>query len=265
MLSNKKVKILTGFSKGGGSTVALINLTNHFNKLGVDATMYGPHTWHLDKCKSDTSQNFILNPDDNLICHFVKFKERPKCRKIVLSLHEKNLFEVGHIPKFWDEVVFLNQKHKDYHFLYNGKFSLIPNLKENLIKREKSHLDKVAGIIGSFDPNKQTHISISRALNDGCEKVFLFGDPMSHPNFRIKVRPLLSEKVILMGFNENKQEMYDMIGRVYHSSISEVATLVKDECESTGTKFFGNEATNYTPINLSNDEIIQEWNKILNL
>jgi hypothetical protein len=174
------------------------------------------------------------------------------------------LFEVGTIKQFWDEVVFLNQKHKDYHFLYMGKYSLIPNLKENLIKKDKTEIDKIAGVIGTFDPNKQTHVSIQRALNDGCEKVYLFGDPNSHPNFKSMVEPLLSDKVVLKGYTNNKQEMYDMIGRVYHSSISEVATLVKDECESTGTKFFGNDATEYTPIIMTNDEIINSWLKILN-
>jgi hypothetical protein len=59
--------------------------------------------------------------------------------------------------------------------------------------------------------------------------------------------------------------MYDMIGRVYHSSISEVATLVKDECATTNTKFFGNEAT-YAPVStLTNEEIMNKWIKLLNL
>jgi hypothetical protein len=205
-----------------------------------------------------------LNSNDVLIVHFLVLPERPKVKKVILSCHEKNLFEVGTIKQFWDEVVFLNQKHKDYHFLYMGKYSLIPNLKENLIKKDKTEIDKIAGVIGTFDPNKQTHISIQRALNDGCEKVYLFGDPNSHPNFKSMVEPLLSDKVVLKGYTNNKQEMYDMIGRVYHSSLSEVATLVKDECESTGTKFFGNDATEYTPIIMTNDEIINSWLKILN-
>jgi hypothetical protein len=65
--------------------------------------------------------------------------------------------------------------------------------------------------------------------------------------------------VIVKGFLNNKQELYDMIGCVYHSSLSEVACLVKDECELTGTEFFGNESTNYVVENLSNEEIINKW------
>jgi hypothetical protein len=68
-----------------------------------------------------------------------------------------------------------------------------------------------------------------------------------------------------MGFVNNKQSIYDMIGRVYHSSISEVATLVKDECYITGTKFFGNEATDTPVSTLTNQEIINEWIKLLEI
>lgn len=260
-----KIKIISGFSEKGGSTIALINLCNKFNDMGYDCTFYGPHKWHLDKCNGQLMSQFTFESSDRIICHFINLKERPNVKKIILSCHEKNIFEVGLIKQFWDEVVFLNQKHKDYHWLYMGKYHLIPNLKQNLIFKEKNDLDKIAGVIGTFDPNKQTHISIQRALKDGCDKVYLFGEPKSHPNFESMVKPLLSDKVILKGFFENKQEMYDMIGRVYHSSLSEVATLVKDECELTGTKFFGNEATDYEPIPMTNDEIIKTWIKILEL
>ena len=46
------VKIVSGWSNRGGSTFAFINLTNALNKAGYDTTFYGPHEWHLDKCKS---------------------------------------------------------------------------------------------------------------------------------------------------------------------------------------------------------------------
>ena len=46
------VKIISGWSDRGGSTFAFINLTNKLNESGIDTTFYGPHPWHLDKCKS---------------------------------------------------------------------------------------------------------------------------------------------------------------------------------------------------------------------
>jgi len=126
-------------------------------------------------------------------------------------------------------------------------------------------VDLVAGVIGSFDFNKQTHISIQRALDDGCEKVLLFGNVSENEYFSTYVKPLLSEKVILVGFLEDKQKMYDMVGRVYLSSLSEVASLVRDECFITNTKFFGNAATEHNGEILTNEEIMKLWVNTLEL
>lgn len=263
------IKIFTGWSEKGGSTFAFIALTNALNKSGYDTTLYGPHNWHLDKCNARilTPEIFSsVNTEDNLICHFLNFGVRPKAKKVILSCHEKNLFRVGQIPQYWDEVVFLNEKHREYHKDYNGKFTIIPNLKEEFKSSDKTGLDKVAGIIGSFDENKQVHVSIIRALKDGCDKVLLFGTPAPNsPYYENFVKPLLSDRVIEMGFVSDKQSIYDMVGRVYHSSISEVATLVKDECVATGTQFFGNEATDAPMSMLTNEEIINQWVKLLEL
>jgi hypothetical protein len=253
------IKIASGWSEKGGSTFAFISLTNELNKCGHDTTFYGPHGWHLDKCKADMIGNIIINDDDILICHFLHLPSRPNAKKVILACHEKDLFEVGKIKKYWDEVIFLNNKHRDYHSLYNDAFSIIPNLKPKLIKREKAELLKIAGIIGSFDFNKQTHVSIKRALADGCEKVYLFGEPKGD-YYEKYVKPLCNDDtVIIKGFVNDKQEMYDMIGCVYHSSLSEVACLVKDECELTGTLFYGNESTDYVIEDLTNEQIINKW------
>ena len=255
----QKVKILSGHSEKGGSTTAFINLTNQLNSKGFDCTFYGPHTWHLNKCQSGMLNDVRVESDDIVICHFLKLEERPKAKKVILSIHEKNLFELSSVNQYWDEVVFLHKGHKEYHNSYDGPYSLIPNLKEQFEKIGKPELDLTAGVIGTIDENKQTHVSIQRALNDGCEKVMIFGS-ISEPNYyELKVKPLLSDKVIYMGYVDGKQEIYNMIGRVYHSSISEVACLIKDECYTTGTKFFGNEATSHQVSDLTNDEIIQEW------
>ena len=258
------IKIISGFTEKGGSTMAFINLTNALNLAGFDCVFYGPHDWHLDKCRSAKTNTLTLDKDDTIIVHFLGLEERPNVKNVILSCHEKNLFMVGKIKKFWDKVVFLNEKHREYHKDYTGDFTIIPNLKEDLKISDKTNLDKVAGIIGSFDENKQVHISIIRGLRDGCEKILLFGTPSQdigyYQNF---IKPLLSDKVVEMGFVNNKQSIYDMIGRVYHSSISEVATLVKDECYTTGTKFFGNDATDTPVSTLTNEEIINQWVKLL--
>jgi hypothetical protein len=134
-----------------------------------------------------------------------------------------------------------------------------------LIANDKNGLDLVAGIIGSIEDRKQTHISIQRALADGCKQIYLFGYISDQNYYEKYVEPLLNDKIQIVGFMTDKQKMYDSIGRVYHSSKGEVACLVKDECWLTNTKFFGNEETNNIVSTLSNDEIFELWKKTLEI
>jgi hypothetical protein len=231
------IKILTGYSDKGGSTVALSNLTNSLNDAGYETIMYGPHDYHLGLCKSDKLTQDVINDltdEDRVITHFLQLPSRPKGKVVVLSCHEKWWFDVGGIKQHWDAVIFLHQAHKDYHNKYKGDFNIIPNIKEPLIKKEKEDLDKVAGIIGAIEDR----------------------------NF---VKPLLNPRIIEYGYTDSKQEMYDMIGRVYHSSKGEVACLVKDECWSTGTKFFGGVETENDVFDGTNEEIIEKWKKVLKI
>jgi hypothetical protein len=262
------IKIISGYTGKGGSTVAFINLTNYFNSLGIDCVLYGNQDWHLDKCRSARLSGVSFEPDDRIIAHFLDMKYRPNVHKVVLGCHEKWWFKVGNIQQFWDEAIFLHEAHKDYQVSegYKGKYSIIPNLKESLVLKDKPELDLVAGIIGSIEDRKKTHLSIIKALKDGCKKIYLYGNILDEKYYNQFVKPLLNnDKVVLGGFSENKQEMYDSIGRVYHSSIGEVACLVKDECYLTNTKFFGNEETNHVVSPLTNDEIIQLWKNVLDL
>jgi len=261
-----KVKIVSGFSEKGGSTTAFVNLTNALNKNGIDCTFYGPHNWHLDKCKSSLIQYLSVTNSDILICHFLDLQSRPPAKKVILSCHEKNLYKVGEKNQFWDTVVFINDEHKNYHNKYVGNFTIIPNLKENLISVEKNNVSNIAGIIGSIDENKQTHVSISRALQDKCEKIYVFGNITDQQYYENYVRPMIDGvQVIYYGTHNNKQEMYNMIGKVYHSSISEVACLVKDECYLTNTKFLGTESTKNEISTLTNKEVINKWIELFNL
>jgi hypothetical protein len=80
------------------------------------------------------------------------------------------------------------------------------------------------------------------------------------------VKPLLiPNRVIEYGHTTNKQEMYDMVGRVYHSSKGEVACLVKDECYLTNTEFYGNEETENEVSKLTNQEILNLWKNLFEI
>ena len=259
-----RIKIASGWSEKGGSTSALIDLTNELNKHGHETTFYGPHAWHLDKCNSGMIDNISISEDDILICHFLRLPSRPNAKKVILHCHEKWWFKVGEVPQYWDTVVFLHEQHREYHNDYVNEFTIIPNLKPDLKANSKTNLDLVAGIIGSIEDRKQTHTSIQRAMADGCTKIKLFGH-ISEQNYYDKyVLPLMTDNVELIGFSTDKQAIYDSIGRVYHSSKGEVACLVKDECYLTNTKFFGNEETDNEVSTLTNDEIITKWINLFN-
>jgi hypothetical protein len=210
--------------------------------------------------------NLKFEKNDVIISHFLNLNFRPEVKKIVLSCHENWWYEVADVKQYWDEVIFLHNKHREYHKRYLGDFSIIPNLKENLISIDKNDLDKVGGIIGTIEDRKQTHISIQRALKDGCEKILLYGHIGDENYYVNNVKPLMNDdRIIIMGHSTNKQDMYNSIGRVYHSSKGEVACLVKDECYLTNTKFFGNSETENEVSELNNNQILNLWKKTLGL
>lgn len=259
------IKIASGWSEKGGSTSAFIDLTNQLNQRGYETTFYGPHEWHLDKCKSGKLENIIINDDDILICHFLQLPSRPSAKKVILSCHEKWWFKVGEINQYFDIAVFLHDAHRTYHADYKGENTIIPNLKPDLKSKDKPELEMFAGIIGAIEDRKQTHKSIQRAMADGCTNIKLFGHIADQTYFDTYVRPLMTSEVELVGFSNDKQAMYDSIGRIYHSSKGEVACLVKDEAYLTNTKFFGNEETENEVSKLTNDEIINLWLKLFEL
>ena len=260
-----KVHIITGYSGPGGSTIAFIRLTNALNEKGIETVFIGPHDYHLDKCNAlKLNQESIsqIKSEDIVLTHFLKMDQRLPVKKLIHVSHETYWFELYDLPEFIDEVVFLHEKHREFHEEYKGEYSIIPNLKEDLVFKEKPELDLIAGIIGTIEDRKQTSISIDRAIKDGCKKVYLFGHVTDTEYWQKSLIDWLvtfPEIVFLKGYYEDKQEMYDMIGRVYHSSKGEVACLVKDECYLTGTKFFGNDQTENEVSTLSNDEVIDLW------
>jgi glycosyltransferase involved in cell wall biosynthesis len=261
------VKIVSNISHEGGSTIILINLTNLFNSKGINTIFYGPHDFHMGKCKSKKLNQLKFRKNDIVMTHHIKYDSRPDVKRIVLACHEKWWFEVADCPMYWDTVVFNHEEQRNYHKRYKGPYVLIPNPKDvnnKLYAIDKPELDLVAGVIGSIDPRKQTHLSIERALADGCTKVFVFGKVMDTEYYKKYCRKYYYHpNVKFMGYADNKQDTYNSIGRVYHMSMGEVSCLVKDECHYTNTKFFGTDQTNHIVSDLTNDEIFELWRDVL--
>jgi hypothetical protein len=261
------VKIISNYSGLGGSTIILINLTNLFNSKGIKTTFYGPQDYHMDKCDAKKLTDLKLEKDDILLTHFFKFDKRPPVKRVVLASHEKWWFEIADCPRYFDTVVFNHEEQRNYHSRYDGPYVLIPNPKDvisPLYAIDKPEKEMIAGVIGSIETRKQTHLSIEKALEDGCEKVLVYGKIMDDAYFKKYCRKYeYHPNVKFMWQTDNKQEMYNSIGRVYHMSKGEVSCLVKDECHYTNTKFFGNEQTEHVVSDLTNDEIFLLWKDVL--
>ena len=256
------IKILTGWSNPGGSTESFIRLTNELNDKGYNTTMYGPHEWFLDKCNGGQLTQQVLDDlhaDDIVLIHYLTLPTRPNVKRVVFVCHEKDIFKIDDSMCFFDICIFLNCKHKVYHREYTGLYDIIPNLNLNLCIEKNDDYKAHAGIIGSIDDNKQTHVSIKRAIEHGYKYIDIYGYISDRKYFESCVKPLIDNVNVKHHGFQNKSDIYKSIDAVFHSSISECATLVKQECHETDTKFFGNQSTNVNMTTLSNDEILDRW------
>ena len=256
-----KIKIVTSWSNPGGGTVAHIGLTNLFNDNGYDCTFYGPHDWHLDKCKGESLSKARITAEDILLSHFIQVAPETKSRMHVLSCHETNLFPLKEMDlKQYDLIQFVSNFQRKWHSINHPSIVIPPVVNEVLWENPNNN---IAGVIGSIDHNKQTHKSIQRAIEDGYNKVLLFGDVTDLPYFNTCVSQLVnSGKAILMGHQDNREFMYGQVSEVYHSSIRETYGLVEAECRLSGIPFNG--PSNKQNI-LEKEEILNLWKQYLKL
>jgi hypothetical protein len=142
--------------------------------------MYGAHEWHLDQCKGEKIGIIKLGRNDNLICHYFlpnweNIIPRKFQGKKIYSCHETEVFPVRNIPyKKYDKIHYVSNFQKEWHNIDHSSV-IVPNVVDPLFPNEEKQYTKVAGIIGSIDTNKQTHISIQRAIDDGMVTIILFG------------------------------------------------------------------------------------------
>ena len=258
-MSKSKVKLVSTWTRPGGGTVAHINLTNLLNDNGYDCTFYGPHDWHLDKCKSNPLDKCVLEPDDILISHFIKVPDEVKVKQHILYCHEKDIFPLKNIPLAqYDLIVFVSNLQKEWQGVDHPSVIIPPAV--NKVEWENPN-NKVAGVIGSIDYNKQTHKSIKRALKDGYKKVLLFGELNDTPYYNKTVAKLVrSGKAVMMGHEDEREALYGQVSEVYHSSLSETYGLVEAECRLSGIPFNG--TSNGQEI-LEKEEILEKWKKVL--
>lgn len=262
------IRILTGHSDGGGSTIAHINLCNLLNDNGYECKLYGRDMWHLDKCNSGLLTEVKMFTDDTIIVHFLPVFERPPVETFILSLHEKELYPLNKINyKAFDKIHYIRESQRKWHDVDHPYFECM-YIQNKLLANEKTCDDKVAGVIGSVDPNKQIHISIQRALDEGFDDIRLFGKIVIDSYYVNEVLPLINKYPDIIQrptFAEDKQEMYDQITDVFHTSKLEVCPYIQGECILTNTNFHGNDQTEEEYKILTDEEILNIWVEELDL
>lgn len=258
------LEIVTGYSNCGGSTVALALLCNLFNDNGIPCQFYGPSDWV--KCKlthevfNDINSCPISN-SDTLIYHFLPINTRPVCKKIILSCHETSVFRIKDINPLADVIHFVSHKQKEWQ---DVEGVVIPNVLPSIDRVSRLSGPMVAGIIGSIDRHKRTHLSINRAmLNRDIARIELWGAISDQEYFNNEVSPLIKDKVIYKGVSTNMQEVYNGLHCVYHSSVSETFNYIEAECRLAGLDYFGLKESSSDQLCWDNQRILDAWKELI--
>lgn len=254
-----KVSLISGWSNPGGSTLHHIALTNLLNENGFDCTFWGPHLWHLDKCKAKnfTQEEFTVDPDEVLISHFIQTNPKTACRKHILSCHETNLFPLAKMKtKHYDAIQFVSERQRNWQGV---KGVIIPPVIEEV--KWEAPGDSVAGVVGSIDGHKRTGEAIEMALANGFNKVLLFGEITDLEYFNNHVsKHLESGQAIYMKHTDSRTNMYNMVDAVFSCSKFETYGMVEAECKLAGIPFYG--AIN-DPYVLPKERILEQWSTLL--
>ena len=259
------VKIVSGWSNPGGSTLHHIALTNLLNGSGKPCVFYGPHEWHLGKCKSALLPSLKIDVGDILITHFIQLPilEMQKAAIHILSCHETDLFPIRELLTLpYNYIQYVSNSQKAWHDVAHPNV-VIPPVVEKI--KWCAPNKKRAGVLGSVDAHKQTHLSVTRALEAGYEEVYIIGSKTDRHYYAQVIFPLLSEKVSMLEHMDDKEKMYNKVDAVFHSSERETFNLIEAECKVNGIPYFGLSSAETDGEILEKKEILERWQLILKL
>ena len=212
--------------------------------------------------------NFSFEKDDIIIGHFMHLPERPPLpKKVVLSCHEKAIFPLRtlqHQIGGFDQIRFISEDQKQWQ---HTEGIVIPNTIRG-VKDSGDHPEGIAGVIGTICPLKQTHVSVERALKDGCKKVLIYGNSLDTDYFNDAIQPMLSDEVVYMGMELDRQKLYDSLSCVYQSNSDELPEAfgrVRAECIRAGITYHGNKNATTEFELWDEDKIFDAWKDFLEL
>ena len=259
-----RIKFVTGFSCFGGSTIALLEHCRLLSSHGYAVELYGDCGWHMG-CFGGSKPlcDLRISSDDFMVFHFWELSERPDCRACYLYLHEKELFDLGSRKiSGYDGLIFLNEVQKEFHG-FPGV--VIPNPMDSLVdvSLHSPPGRNIAGVVGTVQPRKRQHLSVAKALEDGAEKVLIFGDKVDS-YFSFYIEPILSDRVLYMGFYETskRMDMYNQFDVLYNLSSDESACLTIGECKILGKPVVKDDAVIDYDIAKSED-IVKKWRELI--
>jgi hypothetical protein len=256
----QKIKFITGFGSFGGSTIALLEHCKLLSENGFDTYLFAPGEWHMGRFSGCRKiEDLSIESDDIVIFHHLSPEVRPRCKKSILYLHEKSLWNIKDrdlLP--FDSIAYVSE---DQAFFHGVLGAVVPNPVKRMVDLSDHHPPclNVAGIVGTIQQRKNQHLSIKKALDDERDKILLFGDFEEH-YFRSEIQPLLSDKVQYLGLidPDKRMDMYNMFDVLYMFSSEEAASLVLGECRVLGKHVVkSDEVVDYEI--LDDENIISRW------
>lgn len=252
------IYIFSSYLKHGGSTHAHEMLRGALCRRGIE-TYFG---------KAFIPEN--VSTSDRFILHFfpetalLKASDTFRPDNVFISCHESDLYIIT--PKILESVSkihFLSDWQREYHRGYtdipDSKSFILPNVMTDLSGCYK-RCDglRVGGVIGSIDRNKQVHKSIIRALNDGCDLVYIWGDITDQSYYSEFVEELIDGlKVIHRGYEEDIKKIYCEVTDVYQDSQKETWGYIAGECQELGIPYHGVGSVNFHY--MKEHEIVNGW------
>jgi len=292
------IKIVSHSSTPAGDIVALVTLCRLLNAAGHTCVLYAPDRWHLDKCPSETLDDFRPTKGDTIVVNGLPLtsasglhgltqlieKNRGKSWKHFLRNISLRGFRRDKPPVDFQLVLTCQERsfrprhtnlslyHK-IHISNDGRHVstdtqlptfICPNPVDSLHQSPRKPT-RTAGIIGSIRRENRIEDSIKRAFKDGMDRVIIFGYLADPVYYYSTVRPVLEKhprKVQFAGFVDDRQALYNSISDAYCSPDNPCSS-VRVESSMTGTHFHG--GSHAPQAAMDNDQIVALWLKELGL
>jgi hypothetical protein len=232
--------------------------------MGHDASLWGPHDWHTNFVPGGRLQNCQIFNSDTAVAHFVNIASVAALNpsRLVVSCHESpflnNLNEQDLTAA--DALHFVSAGQKAAHNLSIDSTIIPPNVAD--VTWNGGPGKKVAGVIGSIDANKAPHVAAQHALQEGFDKVLLYGRLNDLDYYTTNVLPMIAEGRVEHRQHAERDEVYNSLDAVFCASRSETYGMVEAEVKKSNIPFYG---ASYAPEIMDSEEILDKWLNLLNL